>query len=78
MSVVSAFSVSVVCVVNPPYLIIELMENGALDLFLRQVQDRRRLGVLLKYVKDVVAGMAYLSQRKFIHRVGVLLVCTTW
>ncbi|XP_062511468.1 discoidin domain-containing receptor 2-like [Corticium candelabrum] len=54
--------------VNPPYLIIELMENGALDLFLRQVQDRRRLGVLLKYVKDVVAGMAYLSQRKFIHR----------
>jgi hypothetical protein len=60
--------------VSPPYLVLELMENGALDLFLIQFRNQRPLHVLIRYIGDVVAGMVYLSNRKFIHRVR-LCVC---
>jgi serine/threonine protein kinase len=58
----------VVQAVSPPYLVLELMENGALDLFLIQFRNQRPLHVLIRYIGDVVAGMVYLSNRKFIHR----------
>jgi serine/threonine protein kinase len=50
-----------ICVDPVPLLIMEFVENGALNSFLRRHQNSMEVGQLLAFAKDVASGMAYLQ-----------------
>ncbi|KZC13496.1 Insulin receptor, partial [Dufourea novaeangliae] len=62
----------VVSVENPPFVIMELMENGDLKTYLRRIRDREDLlpdscGIM-RMAAEIADGMAYLESKKYVHR----------
>ncbi|OQV21808.1 Tyrosine-protein kinase JAK3 [Hypsibius exemplaris] len=57
-----------VCVDPVPLLIMEFVENGALNSFLRRHQNSVEVPQLLAFAKDVANGMAYLQSKEIVHR----------
>lgn len=55
----------------PPYVIMELMENGDLKTYLRKIRDTHLVPNATKMVRmaaEIADGMAYLESKKFVHR----------
>ncbi|TSR75265.1 Ephrin type-B receptor 5 [Bagarius yarrelli] len=52
----------------PERIIMEFMENGPLDAFLRENEDQFSVLQLVGMVRGIAAGMCYLSERNFVHR----------
>ncbi|XP_060777616.1 ephrin type-B receptor 5 isoform X2 [Neoarius graeffei] len=52
----------------PERIIMEFMENGPLDAFLRENEDQFSVLQLVGMVRGIGAGMCYLSERNFVHR----------
>ncbi|XP_069098759.1 ephrin type-A receptor 1 [Pleurodeles waltl] len=53
---------------KPMMIITEFMENGALDAFLRQNEDKFSCMQLVGMLQGIAAGMRYLSDRHYVHR----------
>lgn len=56
---------------NPPYVIMELMENGDLKTYLRGSRDTERQpdgSRMVRMAAEIADGMAYLESKKFLHR----------
>ncbi|XP_033332193.1 insulin receptor isoform X1 [Megalopta genalis] len=62
----------VVSIENPPYVIMELMENGDLKTYLRKIRDRPDLVPdacgIMRMAAEIADGMAYLESKKYVHR----------
>nr|XP_031842328.1 insulin-like peptide receptor [Nomia melanderi]XP_031842335.1 insulin-like peptide receptor [Nomia melanderi]XP_031842344.1 insulin-like peptide receptor [Nomia melanderi]XP_031842355.1 insulin-like peptide receptor [Nomia melanderi]XP_031842364.1 insulin-like peptide receptor [Nomia melanderi]XP_031842374.1 insulin-like peptide receptor [Nomia melanderi]XP_031842384.1 insulin-like peptide receptor [Nomia melanderi]XP_031842395.1 insulin-like peptide receptor [Nomia melanderi]XP_03184240 len=62
----------VVSIENPPYVIMELMENGDLKTYLRKIRDRLDLVPdacgIIRMAAEIADGMAYLESKKYVHR----------
>ncbi|XP_066589101.1 insulin-like receptor isoform X2 [Prorops nasuta] len=61
----------VVSVGNPPYVIMELMENGDLKTYLRRIRDTHLVpnaSRIIRMAAEIADGMAYLESKKFVHR----------
>jgi len=61
----------VVSIGNPPYVIMELMENGDLKTYLRRVRDTQMVpnaSRIMRMAAEIADGMAYLESKKFVHR----------
>ncbi|XP_034951870.1 insulin-like receptor [Chelonus insularis] len=56
---------------NPPYVIMELMENGDLKSYLRRIRDTEsslEVSRIVRMAGEIADGMAYLESKKFVHR----------
>ncbi|XP_012284589.1 insulin-like receptor isoform X2 [Orussus abietinus] len=61
----------VVSIGNPPFVIMELMENGDLKTYLRRIRDTHRVpdaARVLRMAAEIADGMAYLESKKYVHR----------
>lgn len=61
----------VVSIGNPPFVIMELMENGDLKTYLREIRDTDLIpdaSRIMKMAAEIADGMAYLESKKFVHR----------
>ncbi|XP_024940155.1 insulin-like peptide receptor [Cephus cinctus] len=61
----------VVSVGSPPFVIMELMENGDLKTYLRRIRDTDMVPDttrILRMAAEIADGMAYLESKKFVHR----------
>lgn len=62
----------VVSIENPPYVVMELMENGDLKTYLRKIRDRPDLVPdacgIMRMAAEIADGMAYLESKKYVHR----------
>uniref|UniRef100_A0A6V7MAY0 receptor protein-tyrosine kinase n=1 Tax=Bracon brevicornis TaxID=1563983 RepID=A0A6V7MAY0_9HYME len=56
----------------PPYVIMELMENGDLKTYLRKLREAGQLSLdvprIIRMASEIADGMAYLESKKFVHR----------
>ncbi|XP_075759524.1 ephrin type-A receptor 1 isoform X1 [Pelodiscus sinensis] len=53
---------------KPMMIITEYMENGALDTFLRENEDKFSSLQLVVMLQGIASGMTYLSDRNYVHR----------
>ncbi|XP_029159912.1 insulin-like peptide receptor [Nylanderia fulva] len=56
---------------NPPFVIMELMENGDLKTYLRRIRDTQMVpnaSRIMRMAAEIADGMAYLESKKFVHR----------
>jgi serine/threonine protein kinase len=53
---------------QPLMIVIEFMENGSLDTYLRLNESKLKMTQLVRMLKDVSNGMRYLSDMNYIHR----------
>ncbi|KAK2588363.1 hypothetical protein KPH14_004377 [Odynerus spinipes] len=61
----------VVSIGNPPFVIMELMENGDLKTYLRRIRDTHfvpNASRIIRMAAEIADGMAYLESKKFVHR----------
>lgn len=61
----------VVSINNPPFVIMELMENGDLKMYLRRIRDTQLVpdtSRIARMAAEIADGMAYLESKKFVHR----------
>ncbi|XP_076237917.1 insulin receptor [Calliopsis andreniformis] len=61
----------VVSIENPPFVVMELMENGDLKTYLRRIRDTRLVPdscKMMRMAAEIADGMAYLESKKFVHR----------
>lgn len=61
----------VVSINNPPFVIMELMENGDLKTYLRRIRDTEMVpnaSRIMRMAAEIADGMAYLESKKFVHR----------
>lgn len=61
----------VVSVGSPPFVIMELMENGDLKTYLRKIRDTQlvpNFSRICRMAAEIADGMAYLESKKFVHR----------
>ncbi|XP_046625788.1 insulin-like receptor [Neodiprion virginianus] len=61
----------VVSVGSPPFVIMELMENGDLKTYLRKTRDTQlvpNFSRICRMAAEIADGMAYLESKKFVHR----------
>lgn len=61
----------VVSMGNPPFVIMELMENGDLKNYLRKIRDTDMVPDaprIMRMAAEIADGMAYLESKKFVHR----------
>lgn len=61
----------VVSMGNPPFVIMELMENGDLKTYLRKIRDTQMVpnaSRIMRMAAEIADGMAYLESKKFVHR----------
>ncbi|EZA49388.1 hypothetical protein DMN91_008927 [Ooceraea biroi] len=61
----------VVSIGNPPYVVMELMENGDLKTYLRSIRDTQMVpnaSRIMRMAAEIADGMAYLESKKFVHR----------
>ncbi|XP_012223767.2 insulin receptor-like [Linepithema humile] len=61
----------VVSMGNPPFVIMELMENGDLKTYLRKIRDTQLVPNATRIIRmaaEIADGMAYLESKKFVHR----------
>lgn len=61
----------VVSIGNPPYVVMELMENGDLKTYLRRIRDTQMVpnaSRIMRMAAEIADGMAYLESKKFVHR----------
>lgn len=61
----------VVSVGSPPFVIMELMENGDLKTYLRKIRDTDlvpNFSRICRMAAEIADGMAYLESKKFVHR----------
>ncbi|XP_012150893.2 insulin receptor isoform X1 [Megachile rotundata] len=61
----------VVSIENPPFVIMELMENGDLKTYLRRIRDTSLVPDACKIMRmaaEIADGMAYLESKKYVHR----------
>ncbi|XP_053996085.1 insulin-like peptide receptor [Hylaeus anthracinus] len=61
----------VVSVENPPFVIMELMENGDLKTYLRRIRDTHLVPDscrIMRMAAEIADGMAYLESKKYVHR----------
>ncbi|TGZ47902.1 insulin receptor isoform X1 [Temnothorax longispinosus] len=61
----------VVSMGNPPFVIMELMENGDLKTYLRRIRDTQMVpnaSRIMRMAAEIADGMAYLESKKFVHR----------
>ncbi|XP_012259845.2 insulin-like receptor [Athalia rosae] len=61
----------VVSVGTPPFVIMELMENGDLKTYLRKIRDTHlvpNFTRISRMAAEIADGMAYLESKKFVHR----------
>ncbi|KAK6021978.1 hypothetical protein OSTOST_12339 [Ostertagia ostertagi] len=61
--------VGVVLIDHPIYIILELMQGGALDAYLRKNQKRVTSEERLRFVVSVAWGMEYLHSVPILHRI---------
>ncbi|XP_034183962.1 insulin receptor [Osmia lignaria lignaria] len=63
--------IGVVSIENPPFVIMELMENGDLKTYLRRIRDTNLVPDACKIMRmaaEIADGMAYLESKKYVHR----------
>lgn len=63
--------IGVVSIENPPFVIMELMENGDLKTYLRRIRDTRLVPDtcrIMRMAAEIADGMAYLESKKYVHR----------
>ncbi|XP_069506406.1 ephrin type-A receptor 1 isoform X2 [Ambystoma mexicanum] len=53
---------------KPMMIVTEYMENGALDAFLKENEDKFSCTQLVGMLQGIAAGMRYLSDRNYVHR----------
>nr|XP_042710965.1 ephrin type-A receptor 1 isoform X2 [Chrysemys picta bellii] len=53
---------------KPMMIITEYMENGALDMFLRENEEKFSSVQLVVMLQGIASGMTYLSDRNYVHR----------
>lgn len=61
----------VVSIDSPPFVVMELMENGDLKTYLRGIRDTHLVPNpcrMLRMAAEIADGMAYLESKKFVHR----------
>ncbi|XP_043251642.1 insulin-like peptide receptor [Colletes gigas] len=61
----------VVSIENPPFVIMELMENGDLKTYLRRIRDTHLIPDscrIMRMAAEIADGMAYLESKKYVHR----------
>lgn len=61
----------VVSIGNPPFVVMELMENGDLKTYLRRIRDTHLVpnaSRIIRMAAEIADGMAYLESKKFVHR----------
>lgn len=61
----------VVSIENPPFVVMELMENGDLKTYLRSIRDTHFVPDscrMIRMAAEIADGMAYLESKKFVHR----------
>ncbi|KAG7199419.1 hypothetical protein KM043_014048 [Ampulex compressa] len=61
----------VVSIGNPPFVIMELMENGDLKTYLRRIRDTTLIpnaSRIMRMAAEIADGMAYLESKKYVHR----------
>nr|KAF7432422.1 hypothetical protein H0235_005346 [Vespula pensylvanica] len=61
----------VVSIGNPPFVVMELMENGDLKTYLRRIRDTHfvpNASRIIRMAAEIADGMAYLESKKFVHR----------
>ena len=63
----------VVTKTSPNMIVMEFMENGALDAFLRANDLKYTAQQLAGMLRGIAAGMGYLSEMGYIHRVRVFI-----
>lgn len=55
---------------QPNMIVMEYMENGALDNFLRKNDNQLNVLQLVEMLRGIASGMRYLSEMSYIHRVN--------
>ncbi|KAK1133274.1 hypothetical protein K0M31_011090 [Melipona bicolor] len=63
--------IGVVSIENPPFVIMELMENGDLKTYLRRIRDTHLVPDacrIMRMAAEIADGMAYLESKKYVHR----------
>ncbi|XP_043588860.1 insulin-like peptide receptor isoform X2 [Bombus pyrosoma] len=63
--------IGVVSSENPPFVIMELMENGDLKTYLRRIRDTvlvPNTSRITRMAAEIADGMAYLASKKYVHR----------
>ncbi|KOC60353.1 Insulin-like receptor [Habropoda laboriosa] len=63
--------IGVVSVENPPFVIMELMDNGDLKTYLRRIRDTHLVPDdcrIIRMAAEIADGMAYLESKKYVHR----------
>ncbi|XP_014598475.1 PREDICTED: insulin-like peptide receptor [Polistes canadensis] len=61
----------VVSLGSPPYVIMELMENGDLKTYLRRIRDTDLIpdtSRIIRMAAEIADGMSFLESKKFVHR----------
>ncbi|XP_076171634.1 insulin receptor [Ptiloglossa arizonensis] len=61
----------VVSIENPPFVVMELMENGDLKTYLRRIRDTHLVPDacrIMRMAAEIADGMAYLESKKYVHR----------
>ncbi|XP_043284804.1 insulin-like growth factor 1 receptor [Venturia canescens] len=56
---------------SPPYVIMELMDNGDLKTYLRRIRETHLVPDVSRVIRmagEIADGMAYLESKKFVHR----------
>ncbi|XP_017876202.1 insulin receptor-like [Ceratina calcarata] len=63
--------IGVVSIENPPFVVMELMENGDLKTYLRRIRDTHLVPNacrIMRMAAEIADGMAYLESKKYVHR----------
>ncbi|CAL7939518.1 unnamed protein product [Xylocopa violacea] len=63
--------IGVVSIENPPFVIMELMDNGDLKTYLRRIRDTHLVPNacrIMRMAAEIADGMAYLESKKYVHR----------
>ncbi|XP_043512020.1 insulin receptor-like isoform X1 [Frieseomelitta varia] len=63
--------IGVVSIENPPFVVMELMENGDLKTYLRRIRDTHLVPDacrIMRMAAEIADGMAYLESKKYVHR----------
>ena len=63
------FLEGVVTKTSPNMIVMEFMENGALDAFLRENDGKYSVLQMVGMMRGIASGMRYLAEMGYIHRV---------
>ncbi|CAF4020361.1 unnamed protein product [Rotaria sp. Silwood1] len=66
--IVTLYGISQNSTTNEIFVVTELMENGDLKSWLKQLPNLPEYSTLLRFARDISSGMTYLEYRNYVHR----------